>query len=103
MAGKVFYAKGSGAHIAYEAIGSGARDILVVMEGFISIDMMDDESRMSHAMARPDSFGRLIRFDRRGIGLSDPVTPHDPPTLEQWVDDAIAVLDEVGSHRAVVV
>lgn len=97
------YAHGSGAYIAYEHIGSGPRDILVVMEGFISIDMMGEEPRLSHSMARLNSFGRLIRFDRRGIGVSDPVTPHDPPTLEQWVDDAIAVLDAVGSERAVVI
>ena len=103
MAGQILYAHGSGAYIAYEQIGSGSRDILVVMEGFISIDTMGDEPRLSHSMARLNSFGRLIRFDRRGIGLSDPVMPHDPPTLEQWVDDAIAVLDAVGSERAVVV
>ena len=53
-------------------------------------------------MDRLNSFARLIRFDRRGVGLSDPVSPDAPPTLEQWVEDAIAVLDAVGSRRAVV-
>jgi class 3 adenylate cyclase/pimeloyl-ACP methyl ester carboxylesterase len=102
MAGQVLYAQGSGAYIAYEALGSGPRDILVVMDGSISIDSMLDEPRLARCMARLNSFGRLIRFDRRGIGLSDPISADSPPTLEQWVDDAIAVLDAVGTERAVV-
>src|SRR4051812_24053767 len=102
MAGQVLYARGSGAHIAYEATTAGLRDILVVTDGFISIDAMRGEPRMARCMERLASFGRLIRFDRRGIGLSDPVAPNAPPTLEQWVDDAIAVLDAVGSERAVI-
>src|SRR6202795_457727 len=103
MVSEVLYAQGSGAHIACEAIGSGPRDILVVIDGVISVDTMGDEPRLARSMARLNSFGRLIRFDRRGIGLSDPVSPTAPPTLEQWVEDAIAVLDAVGSERAVVV
>ncbi len=103
MTGEVRYAQGSGSYIAYEVIGGGPRDILVVMDGFVSIDTMDDEPRLARCMGRLNSLGRLIRFDRRGIGLSDPVSPSTPPTLEQWVDDAVAVLDAVGSERAVVV
>src|SRR5207247_3649951 len=49
------------------------------------------------------SFARVIRFDRRGIGLSDPVTRASPPTLEQWMGDALAVVDAVGSERAALV
>ena len=103
MTREVRYAHGSGAFIAYETRGDGPRDVIVVMDGFISVDTMDDEPRLARCMARLASFGRLIRFDRRGIGLSDPVSPGTPPTLEQWVEDAIAVLDAVGSERAVVV
>src|SRR6266581_7523507 len=46
------------------------------------------------------SFSRLIRMDLRGVGLSDPIDPSVPPSLEQWVGDALAVLDAVGSERA---
>src|SRR6266851_253176 len=98
----VRYANSGGAYVAYQVIGKGSRDLLVVMEGFISVDMMDDEPRMARCMARLGSFARLIRFDRRGIGLSDPVSPTTPPTLEQWVGDAVAVLDAVDSERAIV-
>ena len=90
MGNEVRYADSGGAYVAYQAIGEGSRDLLVVMEGFISVDMMDDEPRLARCMARLGSFARLIRFDRRGIGLSDPVSPSTPPTLEQWVQDAIA-------------
>ena len=102
MAARVQYANSDGAHVAYEVLGDGARDLLLVMDGFISIDMIDEEPRVARCMHRLGSLGRLIRFDRRGVGLSDPVLPSDPPTLEQWVDDALAVLDAVGSERAVV-
>ena len=102
MGNEVQYTNSSGAYVAYQVIGEGSRDLLVVMEGFISVDMMDDEPRLARCMARLGSFARLIRFDRRGIGLSDPVSPSTPPTLEQWVEDAIAVLDAVESERAIV-
>ena len=102
MADEVRYANSGGGFIAYQVIGEGSRDLVVVMEGFISVDMMDDEPRLARCMARLGSFARLIRFDRRGIGLSDPVSPSTPPTLEQWVEDAIAVLDAVESERAIV-
>jgi class 3 adenylate cyclase len=102
MPGDVRYAQASDAFIAYQARGEGARDVIVVMDGFVPVDTMDDEPRLARCMERLASFGRLIRFDRRGIGLSDPVSPGAPPTLEQWVEDTVAVLDAVGSERAVV-
>jgi class 3 adenylate cyclase len=102
MDDEVRYANSGGAYVAYQVIGEESRDLLVVMEGFISFDMMDDEPRLARCMARLGSFARLIRFDRRGIGLSDPVSPNTPPTLEQWVEDAIAVLDAAESERAII-
>ena len=102
MSAAIRYANSDGVFVAYQAFGEGERDVLVVMEGFIPIDTMDDEPRLARGMRRLASFSRLIRFDRRGIGLSDPVSPHAPPTLEQWVDDALAVLDAVGSTNAIV-
>jgi class 3 adenylate cyclase len=96
------YAMSDGAYIAYEVVGDAPRDLIIVMDGFVPIDTLNDERRMEHCMARLNSFARLIRFDRRGVGLSDPVSPSSPPTLEQWVADAIAVLDAAGSKRAVV-
>ncbi len=102
MPGKIRYARSEDVHVAYEVVGDGTRDLLVIMDGFIPIDTMDDEPRLARSMRRLGSFARLIRFDRRGIGLSDPVSPAAPPTLEQWVQDALAVLDAAGSTEAVV-
>jgi class 3 adenylate cyclase len=99
---EIRYADSGGVFIAYQTVGSGDRDLLIIMDGFIPIDTMDDEPRLARSMRRLASFARLIRFDRRGIGLSDPVSPHAPPTLEQWVEDALAVLDAAGSKSAVV-
>ena len=45
-------------------------------------------------------FARVIRFDLRGIGLSDPLGSSDPPTVEQWASDALAVLDNEGIEQA---
>lgn len=103
MPGAVQYADSDGAFVAYQTIGDGPRDLIVVMDGFVPIDTMDDEPRVARSMNRLQSFARLIRFDRRGVGLSDPVSPSAPPTLEQWVEDAVAVLDAAASERAVVV
>jgi class 3 adenylate cyclase len=102
VAGEIQYANSGDAYVAYQVLGDGPRDLLVVMEGFIPVDTMDDEPRLARSMARLRSFARLVRFDRRGIGLSDPIAPTDPPTLEQWVGDAVAVLDAAGSPQAVV-
>jgi class 3 adenylate cyclase len=99
MTADIRYADSDGAHIAYQVIGDGPRDLIVVMDGFIPVDTMEGEPRLARAMARLASFSRLIRFDRRGIGLSDPVAASSPPTLEQWVGDTIAVLDAAGSQR----
>jgi class 3 adenylate cyclase len=102
VSAEVRYANSGDAYIAYQEIGTGPRDLLVVMEGFIPVDTMDDEPRLARSMTRLGSFARLLRFDRRGIGLSDPVAPTEPPTLEQWVRDGLAVLDAAGSEQAVV-
>src|SRR5262245_35573238 len=66
------------------------------------MDSVDDEPSLARFHRRLASFGREIRFDLRGVGMSDPVSLSEPPTLEQWVRDAIAVLDAVGSEHAVV-
>jgi class 3 adenylate cyclase len=102
MTADIAYADSGGVFVAYQTLGAGERDLLVIMEGFIPIDTMDDEPRLARAMRRLGSFARVIRFDRRGIGLSDPVSSNEPPTLEQWVEDAVAVLDANGSTEAVV-
>jgi class 3 adenylate cyclase len=103
MGSETRYAKTEdGVHLAYQLLGAGPIDLLMMPYGFIPVDAMLEEpalARFLHALA---SFSRVIRFDFRGVGLSDPVSPSDPPTLEQWMQDALVVLDAVGSDRAAV-
>lgn len=91
-----------GVHLAYQVMGSGPIDVLMMPVGFIPVDAMLEEPALARFLDALASFSRLIRFDFRGIGLSDPVSPSDPPTLEQWMHDALVVLDAVGSARAAV-
>jgi len=58
-----------------------------------------EEPSFARFLKRLSSFSRLILFDKRGTGLSDRLT--ELPTLEQWMDDVRAVMDAVGSQRAV--
>jgi class 3 adenylate cyclase len=88
--------------IAYQVVGEGPMDLLLFTGAIIPIDCVDEEPSMARFQRRLASFSRLIRFDRRGVGLSDRGSPSSPPTYEQWVEDAVAVLDAVGSERAAV-
>jgi class 3 adenylate cyclase len=66
------------------------------------MEVMTEEPRFDRFLERLASFTRLLRFDRRGIGLSDPIVPSAPPTLEQWMEDGRAVLDASESDHAAV-
>ena len=98
----VRYARNGDVHIAYRVSGAGAIDMLWYPGApLLPMESVDDEPNFRRLQQRLSSFARLIQFDARGIGLSDPVSPKDPPTLEQWVADAICVLDAAGSSKAV--
>ena len=101
-ASRTRYATTSGVDIAYQVLGEGPIDLLMFAGYFISIECMDDEPSLARFQRRLASFTRLIRFDPRGVGLSERGSPSSPPTHEDWVEDAIAVLDAVGSERAAV-
>ena len=91
------YAKSGDVNIAYQVVGEGAID-LVLVPGFVSHLELDwEEPRYAHFLDRLSSFSRLIRFDKRGTGLSD--RPGGLPDLETRMDDVRAVLDAVGSER----
>jgi len=91
-----------GVHLAYQDAGEGP-DLLLITEGFLPIDALDDEPHLAGALRRIAGFSRAIRFNRRGIGLSDRSAPDVPPTLDQWLDDTEAVLDAAGCRDAVIV
>ena len=92
------YAKSDGLSIAYQVVGDGPLDLLLV-HGFVShLDVAWEEPHLAQFLNRLASFSRLILFDKRGTGLSDPVG--EPPTFAERMADIRAVLDEVGSERA---
>jgi class 3 adenylate cyclase/pimeloyl-ACP methyl ester carboxylesterase len=92
-----------GGHVAYQVLGDGPVDLVCLGYGnMISIDMRDDEPHFARFERRLSSFTRFIRFDPRGIGLSDPIAPQTPRAVEDGVADLIAVLDAVGSKRAAI-
>ncbi|GIJ72143.1 alpha/beta fold hydrolase [Virgisporangium ochraceum] len=96
----VRYAVSDGLHIAYQVTGRGERDIVLVA-GFVSHLELDwADPRHAAFLDRLGTFGRLIRFDKRGTGLSD--RPRDIPDLETRMHDVLAVMDAAGSRRAVV-
>jgi pimeloyl-ACP methyl ester carboxylesterase len=97
------YAKSGDVHIAYQAVGEGEMDLLLVDTWVHHVEAVWDFPDFARFLRRLASFGRLIHFDRRGTGLSDPVPLDQLPDLVTQVDDAVAVLDAAGSENAVVV
>ena len=92
------YAKNGTVHIAYQVMGNGPLD-LVLVPGFIShLELQLEDPRPIRFFERLSSFCRLVRFDKRGTGLSDRTGAI--PTLEERMDDVRAVMDTVGSKRA---
>jgi pimeloyl-ACP methyl ester carboxylesterase len=97
LAPETRYAKSGEVNIAYQAVGDGPLD-LVLVPGFVfHLENDWDEPRSAHFLERLASFSRLIRFDKRGTGLSD--RPGGLPDLETRMDDVRAVIDAVGSTR----
>ena len=89
--------------IAYDSRGSGRPDLLLVPDGFLpmaAFELLPQYARFLHDLA---SLGRLITFDRRGIGASVGVGDSDPWQLSDWADDAAEALDAFGSPSAVIV
>ena len=96
------YALLDGDHIAYQVIGEGPLDLLLVPPSGECIDLRWDWPPYVTFLEHLATFGRLIMFDRRGTGASDQVSGDALPSWERWADEAQAVLDAVGSEHAVV-
>ena len=91
------YAKGPGGNIAYQVVGDGPIDLVVVPGWFSHVDLHWNDPGWATFIGEFASFARVILYDKRGTGLSDPV--EGVPTLESRVDDLRAVLDAAGSAR----
>jgi len=102
MTPKIRYAKSGDVNIAYTVTGEGPLD-LVFVPGWVShVEALWELPLTAQFFERLSSFARLILFDKRGTGLSDRVPVKELPTLEERMDDVRAVMDAVGSERAVI-
>src|ERR1700704_6949377 len=92
------YALSGEVSIAYQTMGDGPVNIILV-PGFMShIEFMHELPGHTAFLRRLSTFARVVTFDKRGQGLSDRVS--DAPSLEQRMDDVRAIMDAVGSRRA---
>jgi pimeloyl-ACP methyl ester carboxylesterase len=92
------YAKSGDVNVAYQVLGKGPIDLVYVWGWISHLDFQWTNPTIESFLRRLTSFSRLIMFDRRGTGLSDPVGA--TPTFEERMDDIRAVMDAVGSERA---
>jgi pimeloyl-ACP methyl ester carboxylesterase len=95
------YAVSGDVNIAYQIMGAGPVDIIMV-PGLVShVEFTHEMAGYTAFLRRLSTFARVVTFDKRGQGLSDRIS--GAPSLEQRMDDVRAVMDDVGSKRAVVV
>jgi class 3 adenylate cyclase len=98
---EVEFAVQDGAYLAYEIFGTGPIDLVVEPGNTFPIDLIWDLPQLAEFMDALGRFARVVVFDGRGVGASDPLSPTDSAaTLERQASDLLAVLDAVGSERA---
>jgi class 3 adenylate cyclase len=97
------YARLGESHLAYDTIGDGPIDVLHFVGFILPIDALEEEPHAARYYRRLASFSRVIHFDPRGLGQSDPYEADAPRTVAAAADDALAILDAVGSDQAAVV
>ncbi|MBE1550158.1 class 3 adenylate cyclase/pimeloyl-ACP methyl ester carboxylesterase [Mycobacterium sp. OAS707] len=96
------YASCGDIDIAYQVLGDGPSDLIMLSGPFIPVDSIDDEPSFHRFHRRLASFNRVIRFDHRGTGLSSRVPSMDVVGPAFWVADALAVMDAVGCEQAAI-
>jgi class 3 adenylate cyclase len=101
VAPKTQYAKKGDINIAYQVIGEGPTDLVLVNGLVAHMDLLWTEPKATAMLRELGSFSRLILFDKPGTGLSDPVV--GAPTVEQRMGDVQAVMDAAGSERAALI
>jgi class 3 adenylate cyclase len=95
------YASRGDLDIAYQVMGDGPLDLIVMPGPFIPVDAIDSEPSMYRFFRRLASFSRVIRFDHRGMGMSSRIGA-DKITPSCWAEDAVTVMDAIGCERATI-
>jgi class 3 adenylate cyclase/pimeloyl-ACP methyl ester carboxylesterase len=105
---EVRYARADdGTHVAFRVLDADAAcapgiDMVMSSGGLIPMEIFDDDPGMVRLLEGLGSLGRVVVFDRRGLGLSDPIVDWGRPILDQWADDLAAVVEASSTHDAVV-
>jgi pimeloyl-ACP methyl ester carboxylesterase len=94
------YARAGDVNIAYQVVGDGPVDLVLAYGLASNLEVLWEEPSLAAFFRRLSEYTRLILFDRRGCGLSDRHGTTATPTLEERIDDVLAVLDAVGSQQA---
>jgi class 3 adenylate cyclase len=94
------YARSGDFSIAYQVIGDGPMDLVHIPGVLSHLDLAWENPNYRRFMQRLSAFARVLVYDKRGTGLSDPVA--EPPSVEERIDDTRAVMDAEGMERAVV-
>jgi class 3 adenylate cyclase len=96
------YAKNGDVHLGYQVVGEGSLDLVLIESWVHHVEAFWEIPELARQRRRLAAIGRLIIFDRRGTGLSDPVPLDRLPDLETQVADVCAVMDAAGSKRAAI-
>jgi class 3 adenylate cyclase len=94
------YARLGSDRLAYQVIGQGPPDLVLTMGAFSDVDIVWDDPQMALFLRRLAGFSRLIRFDRRGTGASDPLPASPLPPWEAYTQELTAVMDATDSQQA---
>jgi class 3 adenylate cyclase len=96
------YAKSGDVNIAYQVVGDGPVDLVLLPSWCSHVELIWQAPEMARAVEQLASFSRLILFDHRGTGLSDPVQLTEVGSLEAQMDDVRAVMDDAGWQSAAI-
>jgi pimeloyl-ACP methyl ester carboxylesterase len=99
---KTRFALDGDTHIAYQVAGNGPVDVVLIPDWESHTEAQWELPPLARLLTQMSSFSRLILYDKRGTGLSDPVSLTHLPSLETWVDDIGVVLAAVESERAAI-
>ena len=95
------YALSGDVHLAYQVIGDGPRDVVLVLDWASHLEALWEQGFVQEFVYALTRFARVLWFDMRGIGLSDRVAD-EAVAAEEWMEDVGAVMDAAGSERATI-
>ena len=99
---RTLYAKSGDVHLAYQAIGEGPRDVVLVLDWASHLEAVWEQPFVQEFITSLNRYARVLWFDMRGVGLSDRVV-EDAVAPEEWMDDVCAVMDAAGSKQATLI